>query len=493
MGYFLLFNVARDIRGDVTAHRSMMIHVSRFTNVQNQIADIANEWLVQVKSDILNYAALSDNESNKIATISYLHQLWDNYSFEQLTQKSWSQARSQYLHKAIAPICVRGVNQKSGATSLDYFAHKEDGLRVIAVGGNSLSRGLTLEGLGVSYFYRRSQMYDTLLQMGRWFGYRPNYEDLFKIWISEDAVDWYGYITNAANELKDEIAKMKMANQRPLNFGLKVRQDPNSLIATARNKMRSAQIVCRPVAVTGRLLETPRLKASPAILRRNEMEFRAFVDKLASVGLLDNTQKKYYWRDVPKEMISHLLLNFETHPWQLSFQGKALAEYIDTVMKDEKWDVALLFDGEGDAPQAFKYGEGELALPSTAKRKIVADEKMIRISGTKAKVSSGGAARIGLSSEQVELAQVRFKAVSPDKKNLPDSAYLIKERAPLLMMHVIQVDLQEKESTNSNVPKFIYALGVGFPATGDGVKTANYVVNMVELANWMDPKEDDDE
>ena len=53
-------------------------------------------------------------------------------------------------------------------------------------------------------------MYDTLLQMGRWFGYRPNYEDLFRIWMAEEAVDWYGYITRAANELKDEIGSMAM-------------------------------------------------------------------------------------------------------------------------------------------------------------------------------------------------------------------------------------------------------------------------------------------
>ena len=74
-------------------------------------------------------------------------------------------------------------------------------MRVIAVGGNSLSRGLTLEGLCVSYFYRNTMMYDTLLQMGRWFGYRPNYDDLFKVWMAEDAIDWYGYITDAVNEL----------------------------------------------------------------------------------------------------------------------------------------------------------------------------------------------------------------------------------------------------------------------------------------------------
>ena len=74
------------------------------------------------------------------------------------------------------------VNSRA-AGSLDYPAHEALGLNVIAVGGFSLSRGLTLEGLVVSYFLRNSMMYDTLLQMGRWFGYRRGYEDLCRVWM----------------------------------------------------------------------------------------------------------------------------------------------------------------------------------------------------------------------------------------------------------------------------------------------------------------------
>ena len=107
-----------------------------------------------------------------------------------------------------------------------YYNYDSIGMRVIAVGGNSLSRGLTLEGLIVTYFYRNTMMYDTLLQMGRWFGYRPNYDDLFKLWMGEEAVDWYGYITNAVDELKGDLRTMALQHLTPEQFGLKVRQDP---------------------------------------------------------------------------------------------------------------------------------------------------------------------------------------------------------------------------------------------------------------------------
>ena len=493
MAYFLLFNAIRDLRGDYTEHRSMMIHVSRFTDVQNRIAEAVNEWIVQMKSDVQNYAALPSAQREKISNLRYLRKVWDKHKLEAISGVSWDEICTKYLNRAVAPIAVRAVNQKTGATSLDYFNHKDDGLRVIAIGGNSLSRGLTLEGLGVSYFYRRSQMYDTLLQMGRWFGYRPNYDDLFRIWMSEEAIDWYGYITRAANELKEEIAKMKLANQTPMEFGLKVRQDPNSLIATARNKMRSATQVSRPVTVSGKLLETPRLKANLDILKSNETAFKEFVDHLAEASTRDEKEKPYYWRGVPKEMIVQLLLAFETHPWHLAFQGRALAEYVDEKMSNETWDVALVTDGEGSAYDAgLKCGSEVLPIKATERRTVIADDKMIRISGTKVKVGSGGCTRVGLSEEEIEEAKRRFREQNGDK-HMSDSAYLIKERSPLLMLHIIETHLDEKESTNKNVPPYLFALGVGFPDTGTGVRTANYMVNMVELRNWMDPDEEEDE
>lgn len=323
--------------------------------------------------------------------------------------------------------------------------------------------------------------------------YRPNYDDLFRIWMSEEAIDWYGYITRAANELKDEIAKMKLANQTPMEFGLKVRQDPNSLIATARNKMRSATQVSRPVTVSGKLLETPRLKAGREILEANERAFKGFVDQLAQVGTRDFNVKPYYWRGVPKEPIVQLLLDFETHPWHLAFQGRALAEYIDEKMENETWNVVLVTDGEGKPyEQGLKYGDEILLINATEKRTVIADDKMIRISGTKVKVGSGGCTRVGLTPEEIETAKRRFKEQNSDK-HMSDSAYLIKERSPLLMLHIVETNLDKEKSTNKNIPNFLFALGVGFPDNGTGLKTANYMVNMVELRNWMDPDEEEDE
>ena len=276
--YFVIACAISDIRKDITEHRSMLVNVSRYTKVQNVTADLIERYLNSIKSDLQNYAALPLEKAMKITNISALASVWDEFGMEQLVKVKWEEFLHDHLQKSAKRIEVRSVNQQHGASSLNYYEYKGIGMRVIAVGGNSLSRGLTLEGLCVSYFYRNTMMYDTLLQMGRWFGYRPNYDDLFRIWMGEDAIDWYGYITDAVNELKDELRKMKRQNQTPEEFGLKVRQAPGSLLITAHNKMRTATSVKRPITVSGRMIETPRLKGDSISIQENATLCKSFIE-----------------------------------------------------------------------------------------------------------------------------------------------------------------------------------------------------------------------
>ncbi|WP_454638455.1 Z1 domain-containing protein [Bacillus mycoides] len=490
LGYFLLVNAIRDLRGDLTDHRSMLINVSRFTDVQVKIKELVIIWLSQVQSDVRNYSSLSEKRAMEINSIRFLKQLWDKYELEDKAGVPWLVMQQQYLHKAIAPIEARAVNQKTGAASLDYYTHREKGFRVIAIGGISLSRGLTLEGLAVSYFYRNSQMYDTLLQMGRWFGYRPNYDDLFKVWMAEDAIDWYGFITEAANELKNEISKMNKLNLTPRDFGLKVRQDPNSLIVTARNKMRAATPVSRPIQVTGKLLETPRLKSRKEVLDANERSFKLFVASLDSVGRRREIKENgLMWEGINKDLIVELLRSFDTHPWHLAFQSMALAEYIENNSTLNEWDVYL---PEGSGTSYNLEGANGIIPINRQKRKITESDGMIKISGTKVRVGSGGISKIGLTRKQIESIEKAFRLANPTKRSVPDSAYLIKDRKPLLMLHVIEKKTEDDTNSNQRIPETLFALGIGLPGDGE-VRTVDYVVNQVELRNWMDIDEEDEE
>lgn len=497
--YFLLTNAIRDVRGDNKEHRTMMIHVSRFILVQNQIKEILNVWLDQVKSDLRNYSALPIEKAEEINSIKQLHRIWDKYKLENVAGINWGDVLKNYLYRAIAPVDVRAVNGDTGATSLDYDNHKDDGLRVIAVGGNTLSRGLTLEGLIVTYFYRNTNMYDTLMQMGRWFGYRPNYDDLVKIWLSIDAIDWYGKIQEATQDLKDQIYKMRSAKLSPKDFGLKVMQDPGSLIVTARNKMRSAKIIKCPVSVSGHLLETPRLVASLEVIRENAEIVEKFIDRLSYEGKrVPETEYRahnnYFWEGVSSESVSELLGNFTTHPWHMSYNGKALADYVAKHSWKNGWDVVLIKNGDGDPfDKKIKCGDEYFEIPATERRKIKLSDKILSVSGSKLRVGVGGCAKIGLDKKQVEDAKEQFYANYTGKSNKPtpsDSAYLIKGRNPILMLHILDADY---DKPNSKYPRFLYGLGVGIPADEHGNEVAMYQVNLVEIANWMDLREEEDE
>ena len=480
--YFMIATAISDFRFDNDEHRSMLINVSRFTLVQNKIRDLVEEYVNQMKSDIENYHALSTEQIEKIESLSFLHKVWKKYHLKKIINIEWYDFLRTYLYKATRRIVVRAVNQSTGAKTLDYYNYKDMGMRVIAIGGNSLSRGLTLEGLIVSYFYRNTMMYDTLLQMGRWFGYRRNYEDLFKLWIAEDAIGWYSYITEAFSELKDELRKMARQNLTPEEFGLKVRQDPGGLIVTARNKMRRGEIVKVPVTVSGRMLETPRLKSDPDIIEENNIvceEFVKNIDGLKGVKFeFDDKVDAYIWRDVPKNVIIDFILNYKSHPWNLNFQAPGLAEFIDDEPTLSYWDVAIPVPRKSEeAIYNLELNDGRKIALRAERRKVSMDvtfKQMLKVGDRHVRIGAGGCTKIGLDQDQIESLKEKARGTVTDK------TYLIENRKPLALVHRIS-------NTNVNLkgyPQYIYAIGLGFPG-GKKEKIAYYVINSTELDNYV--------
>ena len=490
--YFILVTGISDLRKDNTEHRSMLVNVSRFTKVQNVTADLIETFVSQIKSDLENYAQLPLDQAMQISSIAMLSMVWDKYDLTSLTGIEWADFLKEFLFKAARRIEVRSVNQQHGASSLNYYEYKKTGMRVIAVGGNSLSRGLTLEGLCVSYFYRNTMMYDTLLQMGRWFGYRPNYDDLFKVWMVEDAIDWYGYITDAVNELKEELKKMKRQNQTPEQFGLKVRQAPGALLITARNKMRSATAVSRPITVSGRMIETPRLKGDKATVAENEALCRSFLKSLATDERIptveyDSFTKAYIWKNVPKKLIVELVRNFTTHPWNLNFQPVALADYIsndDGAL--ECWDVAIPQGSQTENTVPVDLIDRTIDIVPEG-RKLEWDASianLLRVNGHHVRVGTGGCSKIGLDEDTI-------RQLRKDNERITDRTYLIKDRNPIALVHILK-NTTPIENRKENDPEILFALGLGFPNDGRN-RQANYMVNVNELRNWVDITDEDDD
>ena len=401
---FLLTTTLRDLRAKAghpgkggSIHRSMLVNVSRFTDVQNKVAAVIHTELEDIRRAVRLYGYLGADRaaasSPEIATLA------DIFAGRfALAGFSWSEVLDA-LHASISPIEVQAVNQSTGAAKLDYSVAKtEPGVRVIAVGGNSLSRGLTLEGLSTSYFLRNSKMYDTLLQMGRWFGYRDGYSDLCQLWLTPEAVGWYRHITEATGELKREFARMKRRKATPKEFGLRVRCHPDTLLITARNKMATGVDIVgasQEVSFTGRGIESTRLYSDVKRNKANLKLVEFFASGLASrCGMPDASPHggAMLWRDVPAKDIADFIDEFAVHPLNHDFQGDSIADYLRDlparqVPPLEHWTVALLTSGT--AGPVDVEGLPGIALEAK-KRKIRIAEKLssILVSGKSSRVGS---------------------------------------------------------------------------------------------------------
>jgi hypothetical protein len=487
---FIVSNAIRDLRNEGATHRSMLVNVSRFTDVQSQVSDVLGSYLRILQQDIRNFAKLPVKEALVNPSIAAIHESWE-HQFRDRGQV-WN-AVQKGLVSASLPITVKAVNQRTGAASLDYSAHKKTGLRVIAVGGNSLSRGLTLEGLSESYFFRNSQMYDTLLQMGRWFGYRDGYSDLCRVWLTIEAQHWYAHIVIATAELRDELRRMRNLNMTPEDFGLKVRAHPDGLIVTARNKMRSAKTIEKVISVSNQYLETPRIWGAKQKIQGNAQAVGALLSKLDTLGVRreEDPNGGSLWRGVAKEHVVALLRAFNAHPYNLTFQADELASYLEA--SDEgvlaTWDVAL---PSGRSKEPIALPGNFMGIPQ--ERSVTrggADDLLV--SGKSARVASRGAESVGMSPDEVKAAEDEFLRANPDKKNVPDHAYRIKRRCPLLLLHLIRPQEGDpKVEIKYDDP--VWALGLSFPDLGDekGKRRVKYQINLVEWRTRFEAETDDD-
>lgn len=483
--YFILVNAIRDFRKQKKTHRSMMIHVSRFTAVQKQIYELVYSWLSEIRSEIENYSKLPDSKIDKNDVLNDMKKIYEDMALEKAFGVDWQTIRKKYLFNAISPVAVVLQNSTSNE-SLDYDGYEKDGLRVIAVGGNSFSRGLTLEGLCVTFFYRRSMMYDTLLQMGRWFGYRPGYDDLCKVWLSRDAIGWYRYITDAVEELKDQIREMQRQRQKPAEFGLKVRRHPASLLVTARNKMKTAQSVTRAITLSRKYIETPRIKYDSNIIEANYQRISRFIKQLPEVYKGNEIKhSKLFWKNIPSAKVASFVSNFECSTWQFDFQSEPLAKYISEVMDKTQWDV-LIPEGTGKEIKLC-ISDGKISLKKLDRDAIINND-IINLGGRRVRIATVNIAESGLSPQEIKKVKEEYTYINK-KKNPPCKAYMIKGRNPLLVLFFIEPKDYEKKG----LPSVITAIGLGFPDTGEKEVTVDYMVNLVEWNNTYGDYNDDEE
>lgn len=344
---FVLVCAARRARGQTEAHNSMLVHVTRFVGVQHQVAQLVQQQVDSIRRRL----AIGEGERRQTLQAE-LEKLWKE-EFEptsahiramsldeNLPALTWQQVAAE-LSEAAGRIEVKEINGHA-TDALDYVAHRQ-GFNVVAVGGDKLSRGLTLEGLSVSYFLRASQMYDTLMQMGRWFGYRPGYLDLCRLFTTEDLRRWYRHIALAEVELRREFDRMKAAGLTPRRYGLRVREHPGGLLVTAMNKMSHART--QRLSYAGELVQTPTFATDLNIVRANRKTVSDFIAAIGGSGTAEAGTSAWLWKIKADLLLNDLLPSFSVAPECWRLQKPELCEFIrrqSNAGELTDWTVALI-------------------------------------------------------------------------------------------------------------------------------------------------------
>lgn len=359
---FILACTVRKLRGQGKKHCSMLVHVTRFNNVQKSLKADIDDYVKHARQTI-------GRNIDHAAALSRLQDLWSrdflpaSATVRELglgdvpsSDAAWQDVVSA-LPGVLDDIEVRMING-TAKDALDYEQNKDRGLKVIAIGGDKLARGLTLEGLCTSYFLRASKMYDTLMQMGRWFGYRPGYLDLCRLYTSPDLIRWFKHISDASAELREEFDLMANSGATPRQFGLKVQSHPEMMV-TSQIKMRSAKTL--HLSYSGELVQTVSFPTDPTVLDRNLAAGSQLVTQMG-LPVQSKTVKAdfqggamewtgHLWHGIDFATIVDFLNSYSTPSTAYRVHSGMLADFIRMMAGTNEltqWTVALLGTQSGD-------------------------------------------------------------------------------------------------------------------------------------------------
>lgn len=503
---FFLASAVRYLRGQHKDHWSMLVHVTRFNLVQEEVVLQIKNYLKLIKQKLSrqlgNEAYLRELktlwENDFCVTTSKLLPPNDPKVCEEMRSKhfisdlpAWSEVLN-IIGTVINDISVLTINGKA-KEALAYDEHKKLGLKVIAVGGDKLSRGLTLEGLSTSYFLRASKMYDTLMQMGRWFGYRPQYFDLCRIYTTPDLVDWFSKISTANEELREEFELMASEGMSPHEFGLKVQSHPGLLI-TSPMKMRTATTL--NLSFSGTTSETVAFSNSPREINANrnalDLLIEAVKSKKSSINKYPATGEPLnalVFERVESHFIVDFLSNYKTHTDSYKANSDLLAKFIEnmnTVGELTNWTIAIFSGGKDNKPVSIdgtsfyatrrKSNDGSNAHKLTIGRLLDPKHELVDVTPEQYKDAldktqsdfKNGKTRYKEQPTEPSNSVIRFIKGNGGKTSLASP------QNGLLMLYLLEIRDKGTEHSDNVIPAF----AISFPGSRSGIKVP-YAVNNI--------------
>lgn len=323
---------------------SMLIHTNFAVSKQDLIYDAIRNWLIKIKNNAVTLCEPVYKKQISQFTKDGLERVYPDYEYlsevkkcpeyseivpyiQELTSEITSirldeeqEEENELIYNTGIILCEdnsksKGLDEEGNHLRLVYPTKMQlremgYGPAFIVIGGNTLSRGLTLEGLVSSYFMRNSSMADSLMQMGRWFGYRKGYELLPRIWMREETFEKFQNIVDIDSDLREQIRDMTILNEqgqnyRPADFGLALLTSPKAtwLRLTDRRKMQSAVVDKDEYDFTGSDMQLTSYKTKTSVIRKNNHIVEHFLSELGTSEISLKNGVSAIWNNIPFDEI----------------------------------------------------------------------------------------------------------------------------------------------------------------------------------------------
>lgn len=452
--YFLACCAVRRARGDAGKHMSMLVHTSAFVSAHERLASLIRGWIDVHRADIANAKSKSGQLLTKIWNAEQGRLPADITGARPVTIDEIF----QFLPDVLRALEVAVENGASN-DRINYTGHAKT---YIIVGGSILARGLTLEGLMVSYFLRTANQYDTLLQMGRWFGYRPGYEDLPRIAMPSDLQMSFRAMATVEQEIRDDIREYKIRDLSPMEIAVRIRSIPG-LAITAANKMRAARQCA--VSFWGTHRQTIRFeRLNEKFLDDNWSAAAELVSRADALNLRETSEGRKLWRRVPRSSITRFFETYSAHPSHTDLNPRFLLTFLESGdPRLQYWNVGVVESGTGDLSQHPLGKAGRVQMVNRArlsKPDQIADIKALM---SKQDLLFDSEAKRTSEMSWEELKQERMRAMG--------------DQVPLLLLYPIDRTSKPQEGskvrTGLEAVRDILGYGVVFP--GLVTEGGNYV------------------
>lgn len=363
--YFWLACAARFARGQQNEHSTMLIHTTQLIQVHNSTRQVVEEY----RQNFLR----SLQGSNRGQLLQALELIWNQ---EQAAlpagDMNCSPVPFGQLLSHFDDVVSQSLVVADNYRSEHRLSYEGDSKIQIVIGGNTLSRGLTLEGLIVSFFVRSARAYDTLLQMGRWFGYRPGYPDLPRIWMTAELNSYFFDLATIEAEIRQDIENYELQHVTPGEFGVKIRTHPD-LNITAPLKMQHA--IQAEVSYDKNTSQTVLFKEKDSNwLTKNITAADQLISQLEASGLVAPLHNGHrVFRDVPKDYVISFFRSYNFHENNRSLSSDLLINYIEDQNRYgllKKWNVVIrgVTGRDKTSRGTLKLGSFDVPLLERAKR-----------------------------------------------------------------------------------------------------------------------------